>query len=89
MVQSFEVLENAQTVVFQSLTLKLVAAVRDQLERAGLPGLQLPIFLRLGLYKSRSRIRGPRKKIDLEIASQSAFAMTFASNKEKHEHTND
>ena len=37
MVRSFAVLEKAGTVVFQSATLNLAAAVCDQLERAGLP----------------------------------------------------
>jgi hypothetical protein len=37
MVQSFAVLEKAQTVVFQSVTLNLAAAVCDQLEVAGFP----------------------------------------------------
>ena len=37
MVQSFAVLENANTLVFQSLTLIMAAAVCNQLEGAGFP----------------------------------------------------
>ena len=37
MVRSFAVLETANTMVFQSLTMNLAAAVCDQLEGAGLP----------------------------------------------------
>ncbi len=37
MVRSFAVLETAGTVIFQSITLNLAAAVCDQLEGAGLP----------------------------------------------------